>query len=49
MSAVVIETVEVRFTLVRAAATPECPARLTVSSVEVVPDTLLTREITWEF
>lgn len=49
VSAVVIETVEVRFTLVRAAATPECPARLTVSSVEVVPDTLLTREITWEF
>jgi len=49
VSAAVIETVEVRFTLVRAAATPECPTRWSVSSVEVVPGTLSTREITWEF
>jgi len=49
VTADVIDAVHVRFTLVRSAATPHCPERLAVAAVELLPGTVESREITWEF
>lgn len=45
----VLETVVVRWTLVREPAAPPCPARWSVASVVPLARTATTRDITWEF
>ena len=45
----VLATVDVRWTLVPAAATADCPERLTVALVEALPESATSQEITWEF
>ena len=49
VSADVLATVDVRWTLVLAAPTADCPERWTVATVEALPESATSQEITWEF
>lgn len=49
IDAEVLETVRVRWRLVRAAATPSCAERWAVASVDAVPGSEMTSQVSWLF
>jgi hypothetical protein len=49
VDAEVLTTVTVRWELVPALETGDCPERLTVARVEALPESVTSQEITWEF